>query len=165
MAKDPASFPFPNIAGPERPRIWTPMEIIALACMPGKMSPNDSRPEVWCQVVLIESGGDPLVRGKTIWAPGNAIHLSHALGMFQLMRRWHVEAEAYPGLAPMTEAETFDPFKAFERAWILMNKDRPDSYHYNYTPWSGFTNGLYDTSVRRANARDGMTQYRAWLLS
>lgn len=149
-------YPFPP-SGPERPANWTPEQIIALACRPGYMSPDDWRPITWAAVVMGESSGDQLVRGRTIWAPGNPIHLSHAIGMFQLLRRWHVEDEAYPGWEPMTEAECLEPFAAFERAWMLLNVNRT-GWAYNMSHWSAFEKGTYDQHITACYR--GMLSYR-----
>lgn len=146
-----------------RPERWPAVDVVALMCQPGYLEPDDGRAVVALQVWLGESSLQPLVRGRTLWMPGNTAHLSHALGMFQLMRRWHVEDHAYPDLPPMTEAECLDPHTAWPRAWALMGKARPDSWHYNMAHWSAFTSGSYMRADYRRIAHDAMVAYVAGL--
>lgn len=149
--------------GVERPEVWPAVDVMALLCKPTYFTPDDGRAIIAHQVFQAESSLRPLVRGKTIWTPGNAIHLSHAIGMFQLMRAYHVEAEVFPGMLPITEAQCLDPHAAWPRAWAIMNKNRPDGYHYNMTWWSAYTSGAYQRREYRDIAIKANADYLAGL--
>jgi hypothetical protein len=137
--------------------LWKPADVIALLCQPGYMSPDDWRPITGCAVVLAESGGDPLARGKTIWKPGTKEHLSIDLGMFQLNTANNVEADPYPDIRRITIGDCFDPFQAWAHTWRLINKQRP-GWQYNWRAWNAYTSGAH-TKFEPA-ALDGMKTYR-----
>jgi hypothetical protein len=145
------TFPAGNVT-------WKPVDVIALMCQPGFMSPEDWRPITGCAVVSAESGGNPLALGKVIWSPGNVIHLSiDSLGMFQLESYWHTVTGPFPDVPPITVADCFDPFKAWTQTWKVINKNRV-GWNYNWTDWSTYVDGTYDKHVAASLA--GMKAYR-----
>lgn len=147
----PYTFPAGNV-------IWKPVDIIALMCQPGYMSPEDWRPVTGCAIVLAESGGDPLALGKVVWAPGTPIHLTiDSLGMFQLILYYHTVTGPYPDIPPIPVADCFDPFKAWEQTWKTINKERR-GWSYNWSDWSAYTKETYKPYVPLATA--GMKAYR-----
>ena len=146
------TFPAGNV-------IWKPEDITALVCQPGCMTPDDWRAVTVVAVLLGESSGNPLARGPVIWAPGSKIHLSIAFGLCQLLSYWHVERGPYPDVGKMTIAQCFTPQPAWARMWLVMNRDRPDHWKYNLTPWSAYTKGSYKECAPAALA--GMKIYRS----
>lgn len=152
-------YPFPDMSTDERPGPWTPLDIIALVCQPGYMSPKDWRPATVGATFYYESaGGDPLAIGKLIWKPGHPLHLSQDEGLFQLNSYYTKVTGHYPSLPPITTAQVFDPLQAWPYVWEIMNKDRPDAWHYNLRPWHGFTSGRYDQWLDLFNS--ALVQYR-----
>lgn len=148
----PYTFPEGNV-------VWEPVDIIALLCQPGYMSPDDWRPIDGCAIVLAESGGNPLALGRVVWNPGNPTHLTiDSLGMFQLLLYYHTVTGPYPDVPPISVADCFDPHKAWVQTWKTINKGRK-GWHYNWTPWSAYTSGSYDKFLTPALL--GMRAYRA----
>lgn len=147
------TFPVGNV-------IWNPRDICALLCT--KMDPLDNRPAIGCAVVLAESGGDPLATGRAIWNPGAPTHLSIDLGLFQLNSYYATVTGHFPDVPPITIAQAFDPLAAWDYAWKLINKNRPDTWHYNWSSWAVWKSGAYDKHL--ANALAGLTAYRATLV-
>lgn len=151
------AYTFPAFDG-DRPTPWKPVDIIALLCQPGKMSPDDWRPITFAAVTMAESGGDPLAVGKVIWAPGKETHLSVDMGMFQLNSYYTLVTGHYPGtIGPIRQAEVFDPFTAWDYVWKLLNRGRT-GWQYNMTPWTAYNNGSYDRHVTACY--QGMLEYR-----
>jgi Lysozyme like domain len=144
------AFPAGNV-------IWKPMDIIALLCQPGFMSPDDWRPVTGCAVVMAESGGDPLATGPANWSPGNVAHLSIDLGIFQLNSYWHTVVDPFPDVPKITMADCFDPQKAMAQTWKVINKAKT-GWNYNWTAWTAYQSGSYDKHVSASLA--GMRAYR-----
>lgn len=137
--------------------IWTDVDVIALLCT--KMSSADNRPATVLATVIGESGCNPLALGKVIWNPGKPTHLSFDIGLFQLNSYYHTVTGPYPDVPPITFAAALDPMLAFEQAWKVMNKNRPDAYHYNLQPWTVYNTGAYDKYLQRALT--ALAAYRA----
>jgi hypothetical protein len=144
------TFPAGNV-------VWKPVDIIALLCQSGYMSPDDWRPVTGCAVVLAESGGDPLASSRANWNPGNVTHLSIDLGIFQLNSYWHTVVDPFPDVPKIPVADCFDPQKALAQTWKVINKGKT-GWNYNWTAWSAYDNGSYDKHVSTALA--GMKEYR-----
>ena len=152
------TYPFPEFDGPDRPTFWRPADIIALLCRDGFMSPDDWRPITFAAVVMAESAGSPLATGTVIWAPGKVTHLSVDLGMFQLNSYYATVSGHYPGsVGPITTAECFNPFTAWDYTWLLLNKERT-GWSYNMQPWVAWKTGAYDKYVTACYR--GMLEYR-----
>lgn len=150
---DIANYPWP--AGNIK---WGPRDLAAL--MHQRIG-LDSRLDTAVAVVLAESGGDPLETGRAVWAPGQVTHLSVDLGMFQLNSYYHTVTGPYPTVPPITVAACFDPKLAWNQAWEVLQRDRPDNFHWNWKPWTVYTSGAYDAHL--ASARGGVTSLRTWL--
>lgn len=146
------TFPAGNV-------VWTPRDIAALLCT--KMDPADWRPVTGIAVVLAESGGDPLATGRAVWNPTAPTHLSIDLGLFQLNSYYHTVTGPYPDVPPITLAQAFDPFASWEQTWKVINKGRPDTWHYNWSPWTVYKTGIYDRFLD--TARQGLLDYRLTL--
>lgn len=144
------AFPAGNV-------VWKPVDIVALLCT--KMSMGDNRPAIGCAVILAESAGDPLATGRAVWNPTSPTHLSIDLGLFQLNSYYTTVTGHFPDIPPITIAATFDPFQSYEYAWKLINKNRPDTWHYNWSSWTAFKSGAYDKFLPTSIA--GLEQYRA----
>jgi hypothetical protein len=136
--------------------VWKPIDIVALLCT--KMASTDNRPAVGCAVILAESAGDPLATGRAIWNPGAPTHLSIDLGLFQLNSYYTTVTGHYPDVPPITLAATFDPIQSWDYAWKLLNKTRPDTWHYNWNAWTAFKSGTYDKFLPGSIA--ALEQYR-----
>lgn len=146
--------------------IWSAEAIIAKMCRPGYMSPDDWRPITGCAIALAEAGGNPLALGRVVWKPGSVIHLSiDSLGMWQLESYWHTVTGPFPpDIGPITVAQCFDPFEAFEQVWKVINRGRT-GWSYRWDDWStakspdGIKPPAYDKYLSSALA--GMKSYRA----
>jgi hypothetical protein len=125
------------------PPSWTPIEIATMISRPGWLPVDDWRIVTVLAVLWQESRGNPLAVGPPIWAPGTFAHRSIALGLCQLLTAAHVDAGPYPNVPRMTVAECFDPYAAWARMWLVMNRDRPDRFLFNLKPWSAYTTGAY----------------------
>lgn len=143
-------FPSPN-------QVFTPTDIIALLCQDGFMSPNDWRPITGAAVCLAESGGDPLETGKAVWNPGAVTHLSVDIGIWQLNDYYNTVVDPYPTVLKISRAECFDPFRATQQTWQLINMERK-GWNYNWNLWTAYKNGSYDKYV--SAALGGMREYR-----
>lgn len=161
----------PGYAGSERADVWPAADVMALMCQTGFFEPDDGRALIALQVWIAESSLQALVRGKTLWAPGNQIHLSHAMGMFQLLSAYHMVGgvPAFPGWELLPEADIMNPHKSWPRAWALMHKSgagftyTEGQYNLNFNWWSGYTNGMYMDRGRRDVAYLANEQYLAGL--
>ena len=123
------------------------------------MSPGDWRPITMCAVILAESAGDTLITGQTIWNPGKPVHLSQDGGLFQLNSYWNCEVESFPKVKPMINADRYDPFKAMERAWILLTENGTKlGWSYNMGWWTAYNNGSYQDYI--SEAYKGLMNYR-----
>lgn len=132
--------------------IWQPVDIVALLCQPGYMSPDDWRPVTGCAVVLAESGGNPMSTPGIIWKPGHDDHLSLDIGMFRLNTWWNRDDIGISG--------SLDPLNAMNAVWNIINEGRI-WWAYNWGDWHGFTSGAYVKHLPAA--RDGLDRYRATL--
>jgi hypothetical protein len=144
------TFPAGNV-------VWKPIDIIALICQPGFMSPEDWRPVTACAIALAESGGDPLATGRAVWNPGNVTHLSVDLGIWQLNSYYHTTVDPFPDVPKITVADCFDAQKATTQVWKVINKNKT-GWNYNWTAWTTYNNGSYDKQIAAALA--GMKAYR-----
>jgi len=144
------AFPAGNV-------VWNPRDVCALLCT--KMPMTDHRVVTGCAVVLAESGGDPLATGRAVWSPGAPTHLSVDLGLFQLNSYYATVTGHFPDTPPISVAQCFDPIAAWEYAWKLINKNRPDSWHFNWSSWTVFKAGAYDAWLDEAMA--GLAAYKA----
>lgn len=144
------AFPAGNV-------VWKPLDIIALLVT--KMDPADNRPAIGCAVVLAESAGDPLATGRAIWNPGAPTHLSIDLGLFQLNSYYTTVTGHFPDVPPITISAAFDPVQAWDYAWKLINKARPDTWHYNWSAWAAYKSGAYDKFLK--TSMDALAAYRA----
>jgi hypothetical protein len=142
---------------PDGNTIWSPESIIALLCLPGYMSPDDWRPITGCAVVIGESGGNPLARGRVIWRPGTTVHRSMAFGLFQLLSHYHVNNRPFPDIPAITVADCFDPFKAWDHTWRVLKK-QTQGWAYNWNGWDAYTNGSYKDHISASVY--GMKDYR-----
>ena len=145
--------PFPD----ESAEKWTPLEITSLMTAPGRLSADDWRLSTFVAVVLAESAGMPRVLGPVIYAPGSRRHYSYAIGMFQLLKVWHVDNEAMPGWARMSEVDCMSPDVAADRAVLLLQQT--DVWAYNMLWWTAYRNGAYQRYV--GVAMDAQAEYRA----
>ena len=144
---------------PSNPQaVWTPRDITALLCT--KMSPDDWRPITGTAIVLAESAGNPLAVGKLVWNPGNPTHLSIDLGLFQLNSHWQTVVDPFPSIPKITWADTFDPFKAWDHTWKLINVEKK-GWNYDWSKWTVFNSGAYDKFV--SPAYRAHNEYRAML--
>lgn len=144
---------------PDANAAWSVRDVVALLCT--KMDPNDLRPVTVAAVVLAESGGKPLAVSAVRWNPTSPTHLSLDVGLFQLNTHWHTVTGPYPDVPPITVAQCLNPFTAWEQTWKVLNKARPDTWHYNLTPWSVYKSGAYERHWDAA--WQGLKEYRAWL--
>lgn len=146
----PYTFPPGNV-------VWKPVDIIALLCQPGLMSPDDWRPVYACAIALAESGGDPLIVSRANWNPGAPTHLSVDVGIWQLNSYYQTVVDPFPDVPKILFSDALDPFKSMTQTWKLINKGRT-GWNYNWSAWSTFNTGSYDKRVAEALA--GMKAYR-----
>jgi hypothetical protein len=145
--------PYPD----ETADTWTAVEICSVLAGPERMDDDDWRLSTMVAVVLGESAGMPRVLGKVIYSPGNLSHYSWAIGMFQLLRTWHVERAAMPGWELLTDRECMTPDIAAARAFQMMETNQI-GWSYNMDWWDAFKNGAFRQYI--ATAMDAQDAYR-----
>ena len=126
----------------------TPAELAAMVCAdtgrptwPTPTQPSDWRPVTIVATMWQEAGGDPQAVGKPVWVNGYGWGV--ALGLCQLLSTYHVDRGPFPDVPAMTVADCMDEHKNWARAWLVMNRNRPDRWRYNLTPWTAYTTGAY----------------------
>ena len=139
-------------------KTWNAEQLTALLCQDGYMSPDDWRPITGVAVILAESGGQPRRCSDANWAPERPnYHLTCDLGLFQLNEYSNVAVEPYPGVGTISRKDCFDPFKAWEHTWKIINRTKK-GWQYDWSLWTGYTSGAYDKYLKAAF--DGMRSYR-----
>lgn len=127
----------------------TLVELALFVTRPGFMELD--RRVVNCIAVLWqESAGYPLAVGRPVQVMvGGVPTWAVALGLCQLLTAWHVDRGPYPDVPSMSVADCFDPDTAWNRMWLLMNRNRV-GYGYDLTWWSAFTSGAYKAHIPAA---------------
>lgn len=129
----------PNV--PYAPGWLSPVDIARKVCAPGYSPLTDWRGVTVTAMLLAEAGGNPRAVGKPV-----QVHVwgvprwGIALGLGQLLTAVHVDNEAFPGWPRMTVDACFNADDNWARCWAVMMTNRPDSFLYNLTPWSAYTN-------------------------
>lgn len=138
---------------PYAPGWLTPVDIARKVCAPGYAPLTDWRGVTIVAVGLAESGGNPRAVGPPVQVNVRGVlRWGVALGLYQLLSSIHVDDIPYPGFLKMTVNGCLDPDLNWQRAWAVMQRDRPDSFLYNLDPWEAYT---------RVDPRTGQKVYKA----